>query len=98
LKFVGDDAKTVKGRSVVIHNNAVRVACGNILPKGDGQNSRSSSSGDQVDQNGSDGVAVPEQQQQQQPQKQSSGNSNSAMGWNAAAISAMGLLGGLLMV
>lgn len=46
LRFDGETT-TIVGRSIVIHNNGTRVACGNIVPY-DQATSQSSSSGEPV--------------------------------------------------
>ncbi|KAF9357862.1 hypothetical protein BGX26_002958 [Mortierella sp. AD094] len=61
LQFSGD-ATTIAGRSVVIHNNGTRVACGDILPVGVSRNSsissvNATSTGDQDKINGTDAKA-----------------------------------------
>lgn len=46
LRFEGETT-TIVGRSIVIHNNGTRVACGNIVPYGQ-VTSQSSNSGEPV--------------------------------------------------
>ncbi|KAF8933576.1 hypothetical protein BGZ58_006259, partial [Dissophora ornata] len=59
LQFTGESS-TIVGRSVVIHNNGTRVACGDILPvaaqRVSGSNNNSTSK-DQITEAGSDSKA-----------------------------------------
>ncbi|KAG0225885.1 superoxide dismutase [Mortierella sp. GBAus27b] len=59
LQFSGDTS-TIRGRSVVIHNNGTRVACGNITPLSDMESSKDTnnlgSTASSPDHAGRDGV------------------------------------------
>ncbi|KAF8975822.1 hypothetical protein BGZ46_008806 [Entomortierella lignicola] len=92
VQFSGSTT-TIEGRSIVIHNNGSRVACGDILPVGAPRTSNNASNGSSgsIDSTSLNGG-------QDTPSSVIQSNDGRTVGWNAATIVAVmvGMLGAVL--